>query len=53
MAPSAELSIASHSLGMTALARVLAIGPAFGAIGEWIDARRPDEPGDRTWDQPI
>ena len=45
MAPSAELSFASHLLRMTALARVLAIGPAFGAIGEWI--RRPDGPGDR------
>ena len=51
MAPSAELSIASHLLGMTALARVLAIGPAFGAIDEWI--RRPDGPGDQTRDQPI
>ena len=48
MAPSAELSIASHMLGMTALARVLAIGLAFGAIGERI--RRPDGPGDRTRD---
>ena len=32
MAPSAELSITSHSLGMTAHAEVLVTGPAFGAI---------------------
>ena len=32
MAPSAELSITSYLLGMTAHARVLVIGPAFGAI---------------------
>ena len=49
--PSAELSITSHTHGMTAHANVLVTGPAFGAICE--RKKRPDGPGDQTRDQPI
>ena len=46
--PSAELSITSHTHGMTAHANVPVTGPAFGTIFE--RKQQPDGPGDRTRD---